>query len=210
MLGIATAIIGELITGKGALGQLGLETGVPITEIEPLILAGIGFNLVRRPAYSAVLKQTALHDEQLLTGSCFPCLALQECICISDAELLDGCFLGRDRRENELRKALLYFAMTNNLVSETTLRCAQIAAFLPAKGKFVPDEEEEMARPKGALQDPSISLANPSKVSGLPTSVLLLSLSYIMIEMDWNLQWICLDHPIEVVVLSRAHIAANC
>jgi hypothetical protein len=40
----------------------------------------------------------------------------------------------------------------------------QIAAFLPAKGKFVPDEEEELARPKGALQDPSISLANPKKV----------------------------------------------
>ena len=42
--------------------------------------------------------------------------------------------------------------------------CLQIAAFLPAKGKFVPDEEEELARPKGALQDPSISLANPKKV----------------------------------------------
>jgi photosystem II protein len=87
MLGIATAIIGELITGKGALGQLGLETGVPITELEPLILAGIAFNL--------------------------------------------------------------------------------IAAFLPAKGKFVPDEEEELARPKGALQDPSISLANPKKFFGI-------------------------------------------
>ena len=47
VLGIATAIIGELITGKGALGQLGLETGVPIVELEPLILAGIAFNLVR-------------------------------------------------------------------------------------------------------------------------------------------------------------------
>jgi len=45
----------------------------------------------------------------------------------------------------------------------------QVAAFLPAKGKFVPDEEEEMARPKGALQDPSISLANPKKVRCLGT-----------------------------------------
>lgn len=51
--------------------------------------------------------------------------------------------------------------------SADTLRChvAQVAAFLPAKGKFVPDEEEEIPRPKGALQDPSISLANPKKVS---------------------------------------------
>jgi photosystem II protein len=53
VLGIATAIIGELITGKGALGQLGLETGVPITELEPLILAGIAFNLVRTPRVHA-------------------------------------------------------------------------------------------------------------------------------------------------------------
>lgn len=46
MLGIATAIIGELITGKGALAQLGFETGIPILELEPIILAGIAFNLI--------------------------------------------------------------------------------------------------------------------------------------------------------------------
>lgn len=50
MLGIATAIVGELITGKGALAQIGMETGLPILEIEPLILAGIAFNLVRAPS----------------------------------------------------------------------------------------------------------------------------------------------------------------
>ena len=49
VLGVATAIIGELITGKGALAQLGLETGLPIQEIEPFILAGIAFNLVSYP-----------------------------------------------------------------------------------------------------------------------------------------------------------------
>ena len=32
----------------------------------------------------------------------------------------------------------------------------------------MPDEEEELARPKGALQDPSISLANPKKVHLVP------------------------------------------
>jgi len=87
MLGIATAVIGELITGKGALAQLGLETGVPIQELEPLILAGIAFNL--------------------------------------------------------------------------------IAALLPAKGKFIPDEEELDEREPGALQDPRISLANPKKFLGI-------------------------------------------
>lgn len=42
-LGIAFSIIGEIITGKGALAQLNIETGVPITEIEPLILFNVIF-----------------------------------------------------------------------------------------------------------------------------------------------------------------------
>lgn len=44
-LGIAFAIIGEIITGKGALAQLNIETGVPITELEPLILFNVIFFL---------------------------------------------------------------------------------------------------------------------------------------------------------------------
>ncbi|KAL3504186.1 hypothetical protein ACH5RR_034027 [Cinchona calisaya] len=42
-LGIAFSIIGEIVTGKGALAQLNIETGVPITEIEPLILFNVVF-----------------------------------------------------------------------------------------------------------------------------------------------------------------------
>ncbi|XP_073022196.1 photosystem II 22 kDa protein, chloroplastic-like isoform X2 [Primulina eburnea] len=42
-LGIAFSIIGEIVTGKGALAQLNIETGVPITEIEPLILFNVAF-----------------------------------------------------------------------------------------------------------------------------------------------------------------------
>ncbi|KAH9297704.1 hypothetical protein KI387_029386, partial [Taxus chinensis] len=42
-LGIAFSIIGEIITGKGALAQLNIETGVPITEIEPLVLFNVIF-----------------------------------------------------------------------------------------------------------------------------------------------------------------------
>ena len=46
MLGVASSIIGELITGKGALAQLGVETGLPLFEIDDFILAVIAFNLV--------------------------------------------------------------------------------------------------------------------------------------------------------------------
>jgi hypothetical protein len=46
MVGFAFAVIGEIVTGKGALAQLNIETGVPISEIEPLVLALIAFNTV--------------------------------------------------------------------------------------------------------------------------------------------------------------------
>ncbi|KAK1258480.1 hypothetical protein QJS04_geneDACA017268 [Acorus gramineus] len=42
-LGVAFSIIGEIITGKGALAQLNIETGVPITDIEPLVLFNVLF-----------------------------------------------------------------------------------------------------------------------------------------------------------------------
>ncbi|XP_022894220.1 photosystem II 22 kDa protein, chloroplastic-like [Olea europaea var. sylvestris] len=42
-LGIVFSIIGEIVTGKGALAQLNIETGVPINELEPLLLFNIVF-----------------------------------------------------------------------------------------------------------------------------------------------------------------------
>ncbi|GLT85055.1 hypothetical protein SLE2022_032570 [Rubroshorea leprosula] len=42
-LGIAFSLIGEIITGKGALAQLNIETGIPINEIEPLVLFNVAF-----------------------------------------------------------------------------------------------------------------------------------------------------------------------
>ncbi|CAN6440550.1 unnamed protein product [Victoria cruziana] len=42
-LGIAFSIIGEIITGKGALAQLNIETGVPINELEPLVIFNVIF-----------------------------------------------------------------------------------------------------------------------------------------------------------------------
>ena len=42
-LGFAFSLIGEIVTGKGALAQLNIETGVPINEIEPLVLFNVLF-----------------------------------------------------------------------------------------------------------------------------------------------------------------------
>ncbi|KAI3523149.1 hypothetical protein L1887_01206 [Cichorium endivia] len=42
-LGIAFSLIGEIITGKGALAQLNIETGIPIGDIEPLVLLNVAF-----------------------------------------------------------------------------------------------------------------------------------------------------------------------
>jgi photosystem II protein len=38
-------LIGEAVTGKGILGQLQIETGIPINQAEPLLLAFIAFFL---------------------------------------------------------------------------------------------------------------------------------------------------------------------
>lgn len=46
MLGFAAALAGEILTGKGALGQLGLETGIPLQEIDAIVAAVAIFNLV--------------------------------------------------------------------------------------------------------------------------------------------------------------------
>ncbi|CAI5497393.1 unnamed protein product [Closterium sp. Naga37s-1] len=45
-LGFAASLIGEAITGRGALAQLNIETGLPIFELEPLLLASIAFFFV--------------------------------------------------------------------------------------------------------------------------------------------------------------------
>ncbi|CAI5495001.1 unnamed protein product [Closterium sp. Naga37s-1] len=45
-LGFAASLIGEVITGRGALAQLNIEIGVPVWELEPLLLASIAFFFV--------------------------------------------------------------------------------------------------------------------------------------------------------------------
>jgi len=87
MLGFAASLVGEVLTGKGALAQFDVETGLPLADTEPLVLALVAFNL--------------------------------------------------------------------------------FAALWPGRGKFVPNVEDMSARPKGALQDPTISLANPGKFFGI-------------------------------------------
>ena len=42
-LGFAASLIGEVITGKGALAQFGVETGLPLSDTEPLLLFFIAF-----------------------------------------------------------------------------------------------------------------------------------------------------------------------
>merc|ERR1712060_169656 len=87
MLGFAASLVGEILTGKGALAQFDVETGLPLFDTEPLVLGLAAFNL--------------------------------------------------------------------------------FAAFAPGKGKFIPDAEESEERPKGALQDPTISILNPGKFLGI-------------------------------------------
>jgi len=45
-LGFAASLIGEVLTGKGALAQLNIETGVPLFELEPLVIFWVIFFFV--------------------------------------------------------------------------------------------------------------------------------------------------------------------
>lgn len=58
MTGFITAVVGELLTGKGALGQLRLETSLPPSILKASIGAIVVFNLV-----TALLPQTTFSDE---------------------------------------------------------------------------------------------------------------------------------------------------
>ena len=46
MVGFALAVLGEATTGKGALAQLNVETGVSMAELEPAVVGLVIFNLV--------------------------------------------------------------------------------------------------------------------------------------------------------------------
>lgn len=46
MLGFASALIGEVLTGKGAIAQFGIETGLPTGEIPYLVIGLAAFNLL--------------------------------------------------------------------------------------------------------------------------------------------------------------------
>jgi len=55
MIGFAAAVLGEVLTGKGALAQFDIETGLPLFDTEPLILAFTAFNIFAALAGSAGL-----------------------------------------------------------------------------------------------------------------------------------------------------------
>ncbi|GLI64663.1 hypothetical protein VaNZ11_007991 [Volvox africanus] len=61
MLGFASSLIGEVLTGKGALAQFGYETGLNGIEVDGLIVGLIAFNLI-----AAILptSQTFVPEEQ--------------------------------------------------------------------------------------------------------------------------------------------------
>ncbi|KXZ48765.1 hypothetical protein GPECTOR_25g349 [Gonium pectorale] len=46
MLGFASSLIGEILTGKGALAQFGYETGLNGIEVDGLVVGLIAFNLI--------------------------------------------------------------------------------------------------------------------------------------------------------------------
>lgn len=68
MLGFAASILGEVLTGKGALAQFDLETGLPLYDTEPLILGLVAFNLFAALGGVLGLTTGTFVPEERITG----------------------------------------------------------------------------------------------------------------------------------------------
>lgn len=68
-LGFAAALIGEAVTGVGPLAQLGLETGIPLKDAEPVLLASIILTL-----FTAINEVRAHQELKVPRGSPKECV----------------------------------------------------------------------------------------------------------------------------------------
>ncbi|GJT63521.1 hypothetical protein Tco_1007054 [Tanacetum coccineum] len=112
-LGIAFSLIGEIITGKGALAQLNIETGLPISEIEPLVLFNSNELFVGRLAQLGIA--FSLIGEIITGKGALAQLNIETGLPISEIEPL------------VLFNVAFFF----------------VAALNPGTGKFVTDEDED-------------------------------------------------------------------
>lgn len=67
MLGFSASLIGELLTGKGALAQFDVETGLPLGDTEPLVLMLVLFNVLAAiaPASGKFVVEEEEYDDRL-------------------------------------------------------------------------------------------------------------------------------------------------
>ena len=78
MTGFFSAVIGELLTGKGVIGQLNLEPSLPPYVIKGLIAAIVGFNLVTALLPNATFSEENQQDVRKRPAGETACHALQE------------------------------------------------------------------------------------------------------------------------------------
>jgi len=138
MLGFAASLLGEILTGKGALAQFDLETGLPLFDTEPLVLALIAFNV-----FAAFAPGKGKFVEDVEEKQARPAGSLQD---PSISLLTPGKFLGISRvgftKENELfvgRMAQLGFAAS--LIGEVITGKGALAQFNIETGIPLADAE---------------------------------------------------------------------
>jgi len=138
MLGFAASLLGELLTGKGALAQFDLETGLPLFDTEPLVLALIAFNV-----FAAFAPGKGKFVEDVEEKQVRPAGSLQD---PSISLLTPGKFLGISRvgftKDNELfvgRMAQLGFAAS--LIGEVITGKGALAQFNCETGIPLADAE---------------------------------------------------------------------
>eukprot|EP00244_Chara_vulgaris_P008707 TRINITY_DN34_c0_g1_i1.p1 TRINITY_DN34_c0_g1~~TRINITY_DN34_c0_g1_i1.p1 ORF type:complete len:279 (-),score=34.24 TRINITY_DN34_c0_g1_i1:386-1222(-) len=165
MLGFAASLLGEAVTGKGICAQLGLETGIPLTESEPLIIFFIVFNVLG--AIGALGDRGRFVDEKtgLERALISPGKGLKSALGLSETGPTFGftkaneLFVGRIAQlgfvASILGEVITGKGALAQLNIETGVPISEIEPFLlffivfffiaavfPGTGKFVIDEEE--------------------------------------------------------------------
>ncbi|EFJ43155.1 hypothetical protein VOLCADRAFT_83375 [Volvox carteri f. nagariensis] len=139
MLGFASSLIGEILTGKGPLAQFGYETGLNGIEVDGLIIGLVAFNLI-----AAVLptSQTFVPEEQQSIQD-RPAGPLQDPrISLLDPKRFFGVKGFGFTKENELfvgRMAQLGFAFS--IIGEVTTGKGALAQFDIETGLSLRDTE---------------------------------------------------------------------
>ena len=155
MVGFASALLGELATGKGPLGQLQIELGVPPIGADIIVFGSIAY----RSAITTITVLDGIHLEYSVVRS-------YHCRRQRWVSLEVQCFI--DRR---VCSCFCCFQLSTQVftIFDSDLNCSLIGALRPGSPTFSESNQRDVKkRGKGPTQNPKINVAeDPKKFLGV-------------------------------------------